>query len=422
MSKVFLLEQNLTRSRSNNNTNKSTKKNKHVVIAGATGLAGRATVLHYWQQGWKVTALSRRIPDYHSLPAHASMIRSKKTYNHVQIDLLDEETCMTKLKDACENATHAVYCAAIALNNVFGVEEAEKVKNQNVQMLINFLNALEAGSSQLKHISCLHGTGYYGSYVRINPIKFPSLETRPPVEGNTIFYMAQEEILRKRQPASTWDYTTWRPPLLVGFGVGSALNIINAMAVHAVMLREKGLPLTYPGPEITAVQECLDCRLLAKAFEWAGNNTNKTKQKTYNVTNGDVFLWPNLWEALAEVYDMKMADPLVKRERLRVTMVNEDREKEWKDIVQKYNLLDLKLSEFVGYGFEFTDGSLRANTMGIPTESFAKYKYPNKGLLIAGHMSDSIEIRLDGFDGYIRTKQALVEIFRTMQRDRYIPY
>ena len=83
------------------------------------------------------------------------------------------------------------------------MEEAEKVKNQNVQMLINFLNALEAGTSQLKHISCLHGTGYYGSYVRINPIKFPSLETRPPVEGNTIFYMAQEEILRKRQPGST---------------------------------------------------------------------------------------------------------------------------------------------------------------------------------------------------------------------------
>ena len=77
------------------------------------------------------------------------------------------------------------------------VVQLEKVKNQNVQMLINFLNALEAGTSQLKHISCLHGTGYYGSYVRINPIKFPSLETRPPVEGNTIFYMAQEEILRK---------------------------------------------------------------------------------------------------------------------------------------------------------------------------------------------------------------------------------
>ena len=35
-----------------------------------------------------------------------------------------------------------------------------------------------------------------------------------------------------------------RPPLLLGFAVGSALNIVNAVACHAVICRELGEPLS----------------------------------------------------------------------------------------------------------------------------------------------------------------------------------
>ena len=56
--------------------------------------------------------------------------------------------------------------------------------------------------------------------------------------------MAQEELLRERQPGSGWTFTTWRPPLLLGFAVGSALNIVNAVACHAVICRERGEPLS----------------------------------------------------------------------------------------------------------------------------------------------------------------------------------
>ena len=98
--------------------------------------------------------------------------------------------------------------------------------------------------SELRHVSVLHGTGYYGAYVKIDPRRFPSSEAAPPVPGNQIFYMAQEELLRERQPGSGWTFTTWRPPLLLGFAVGSALNIVNAVACHAVICRELGEPLS----------------------------------------------------------------------------------------------------------------------------------------------------------------------------------
>ena len=63
--------------------------------------------------------------------------------------------------------------------------------------------------SELRHVSVLHGTGYYGAYVKIDPRRFPSSEAAPPVPGNQIFYMAQEELLRERQPGSGWTFTTW---------------------------------------------------------------------------------------------------------------------------------------------------------------------------------------------------------------------
>ena len=61
----------------------------------------------------------------------------------------------------------------------------------------------------MRHVSVLHGTGYYGAYVKIDPRRFPSSEAAPPVPGNQIFYMAQEELLRERQPGSGWTFTTW---------------------------------------------------------------------------------------------------------------------------------------------------------------------------------------------------------------------
>ena len=42
---------------------------------------------------------------------------------------------------------------------------------------------------------------------------------------------------------------------------------------------------------MTAVQEALDVRLLAEAFEWAGDEP-AARGRTFNLTNGDVFLWP----------------------------------------------------------------------------------------------------------------------------------
>ena len=179
----------------------------HVVVAGATGLAGRAAVLHYYERGWRVTAVSRREPDYHQLPAHATLVADAARYRHLPLDLLDREACLSDLGEASRGASHVVYAAAIDLDVVWSAGGAERVRKNNVQMLSNFLDGMEAGAgvsphpapllaaeprggadpfwqSELRHVSVLHGTGYYGAYVKIDPRRFPSSEAAPPVPGN----------------------------------------------------------------------------------------------------------------------------------------------------------------------------------------------------------------------------------------------
>ena len=116
----------------------------HVVVAGATGLAGRAAVLHYYERGWRVTAVSRREPDYHQLPAHATLVADAARYCHLPLDLLDREACLSDLGEASRGASHVVYAAAIDLDVVWSAGGAERVRKNNVQMLSNFLDGMEA--------------------------------------------------------------------------------------------------------------------------------------------------------------------------------------------------------------------------------------------------------------------------------------
>src|SRR5204862_399534 len=73
--------------------------------------------------------------------------------------------------------------------------------------------------------------------------------------------------------------------------------------VYAAMLREQGRPLDYPGGA-ARVSQAVDVDLLARAIGWAGEAA-AARNEAFNVTNGDVFTWENVWPAIAEALEMK---------------------------------------------------------------------------------------------------------------------
>ena len=83
------------------------------------------------------------------------------------------------------------------------------------------------------------------------------------------FYRAQEDLIRERQARAGWSFTIFRPQALVGFALGSAMNMLSAIGAYAAISRELGVPLVWPGAG-ARYTEATDVRILARAMAWAG--------------------------------------------------------------------------------------------------------------------------------------------------------
>jgi nucleoside-diphosphate-sugar epimerase len=96
--------------------------------------------------------------------------------------------------------------------------------------------------------------------------------------------------------------------------------------------REAGLPLSFPGGD-PFVFEMVDTDLFARAFEWAADAPT-ARNEIFNITNGDVFVWRELWPAIADAFGMKVGQP----EPLSLAQELPAHAGEWAEIVRKYNL------------------------------------------------------------------------------------
>ena len=96
--------------------------------------------------------------------------------------------------------------------------------------------------------------------------------------------------------------------------------------------------------------QAVDADLLARAIAWSGESET-AKNEIFNVTNGDVFMWPNVWPAIADALGFAAGDhvPLALDKEIR------PREAEWAEICAQHGLRSGTLKEFVGLSFEYAD-------------------------------------------------------------------
>ena len=127
------------------------------------------------------------------------------------------------------------------------------------------------------------------------------------------------------------------------------MNAIVAIGTYGAILREAGEPLHYPGadPEVT---QATDVDILARAIAWAGE-TEAARDQAFNVTNGDVFRWQEVWPAIADALGMRPGDarPMSLAEEM------PKRAPEWDAIRARYGLDAPPLMPFVGLSFQFFD-------------------------------------------------------------------
>jgi nucleoside-diphosphate-sugar epimerase len=312
---------------------------KRVVVAGATGLVGSAALRHFGGiGGCDVVALSRRQPrDLHGA-------------RFVAVDLAEAAQCAAAAP-ALQGATHLVYAALHEKPNLVSGWRDEQQIGINDRMLRNLMAVLEPAAPALRHVALLQGTKAYGVHVR--PLTVPAREGHSEMYEQPNFYWAQENFLRDLQRGKRWHWSILRPVLIVGLAMGGAMDLIPPLGVYAAMLREQGRDLDYPGGA-ARVAQAVDVDLLARAIAWSGE-ADAARNEAFNVTNGDVFTWENIWPAIAGALGMRPGNEVP----LSLAKEYPNWIEPWDALRRRYDLVSPALEEFVGLSFQYADYSMR---------------------------------------------------------------
>jgi nucleoside-diphosphate-sugar epimerase len=354
---------------------------KTVLVAGATGLVGYAALKHFTQApDIDVIAVSRRRPP-------GVVVR------HLALDLTNPAACR-EAAEALRDVTHLVYAALFELPGLVEGWRNDQQIATNDRMLRNLLGPLIFANPKLRHVTLLQGTKAYGVHVR--PLAVPAREGRSEMREQPNFYWAQEDYLRAAQAGRDWTFTILRPVLIVGEAIGGAMNLIPALGAHAAVMRERGPILPYPGGA-ERVSQAVDADLLARAIDWSGE-APAARNETFNIANGDVFSWPNIWPAIAEAVGMRPGpdEPFLLQSLGRA---------DWDRVRQRFGLLSPALTDFVGLSLEYADYQMRYG-----------HTEPGPPAIVS-----TIKIAQAGFHEVLDTELMFRRWFKVFQQKRLLP-
>jgi hypothetical protein len=224
----------------------------------------------------------------------------------------------------------------------------------------------------------------------------PAREGRSEMREQPNFYWAQEDYLRAAQAGRDWTFTVLRPVLIVGEAIGGAMNLIPALGAHAAVMRERGPILPYPGGA-ERVSQAVDADLLARAIDWSGE-APAARNETFNISNGDVFSWPNVWPAIAEAVGMRPGadEPFLLQSLGRA---------DWDRVRQRFGLLSPALTDFVGLSLEYADYQMRYG-----------HTEPGPPAIVS-----TIKITQAGFHEVMDTELMFRRWFKVFQQKRLLP-
>lgn len=358
---------------------------KTVLVAGASGLVGYAAMKHFAAEpDCEVIAVSRRAPD------------ETCGARFIAADLTDTGQCAA-LFASLPQVTHVVYAALHERPGLIaGWRDPDQIA-VNDKMLRNVIEPLEKVAPQLRHVALLQGTKAYGVHVRAMPI--PAREGRSELRSEPNFYWQQEDYLRAKQRGKAWSFSIFRPVLIIGHSQGSAMNLIPAIGVYAALMKETGQPLHFPGGAPRVLQ-AVDADLLARCMAWAGE-VPQAANEIFNVANGDVFSWQDVWPAIADAVGMKPGAVVPMSLQAEIA----PREVDWARIRARHDLAAPDLASFVGLSFQYADYHF----------GYGRHE------AIPPAYSSTIKLMQEGFHEVMDTEAMFVKWLHHFQEKRLLP-
>jgi nucleoside-diphosphate-sugar epimerase len=244
-------------------------------------------------------------------------------------------------------------------------------------------------------VTLMQGTKAYG--VHLHPMRIPGRE-RQPRDEHPNFYWLQEDYIRRKAGDLGCTFTIMRPQMIVGPNIGVSMNLPPIIGVYAAICKEIGRPFGFPGGTPWA-WEATDTRLVANAIRWAAEAPAAAGQH-FNLTNGEVFTWRDLWPAMAETLGLESADDAP------VSMVEflPAHADVWARITAKHNLRPIAMADLLGESHYFADFAFM---YGIPQPPLC--------------FVSTIKIKQAGFAEVQDTEESFVHWLKFLQQKRILP-
>ena len=300
---------------------------KVALVVGANGVIGGNLIKHLLTlDDWDIVGLSRRGG------VDAGRLR------YVAVDLLDRAAT----RDALAGLAHVTHIFYAAYQD--RPSWAELVA-PNLAMLVNVVDAIEPVARGLRHVSLMQGYKVYGAH--LGPFKTPAREDdaghMPPE-----FNVDQQKFLEQRQAGAAWSWSAIRPSVVCGFALGHPMNLAVLIATYATIAKELDVPLRFPGRPgaWTSLIEMTDAGLLAEATVWAAT-TPACANQAFNINNGDIFRWQDMWPVIADYFDIDSAAPLP----MSLETVMDDKQGVWDAIVADNDLAPTPYSDVSSWAF-----------------------------------------------------------------------
>lgn len=348
------------------------------LIVGATGITGQNAARALLDEGRIVFGLSRRpgtvLPGVH----------------HLYADTLD--------RDSLRKVLHGIDIS----HWIFATWSRQSTEAENCEvngaMLSNTLEVL-GSLTQLEHVSLVTGLKHYlgpfESYAQ-SPMETPFREnqTRKPYPN---FYYVQEDILFATSEVFGFTWSVRRASTIIGWAIGNLMNMGVTLALYGSLFRATGAPFVFSGsPEgWNGIVDIVDARLLGRQLRWSLTEP-ASRHEAFNVTNGDVFRWRQMWPILTADLGVEPApypgatNPLAERMG--------DADEEWAQIVTDTELVQTTASDLASWWH--TDADLGRNL-----EAFA----------------DMSKSRRAGFLDYKTSADSFLELFEQLRTERILP-
>lgn len=356
-----------------------------VVVAGASGLVGAAAVEAFAGAGYEVIALSRRRPEVVT-----------DAFRHLAVDLRSAEACLGAAQEMGTSVTHLVYAAVHEKPGlVTGWTDPEQMET-NRAMLDNLLGALCRHAPGLRHVSLMQGTKAYGAH--LHPIPVPARE-RAPRDDHRNFYWLHEDLVRAAADDHGFTFTIWRPQLVVGPNHGVVMNLPPVIGAFAAICREEGRPFGFPGGA-SWVWEAADTRLIADAMVWAASSPSAAGE-TFNLTNGEVFEWRNLWPSFAETLGVGVGPD----EPISMATFLPSKAAVWESITARHGLRRIPMAELLGESHHYADVCFAYGADESPPATFLS----------------TVKVKQAGFCGTYDTGESFRHWFRVLMEREVLP-